>query len=52
MDYFTKWVEAKEVATITVNKITCFLWKNVFYGFGILRNIILDNGRQFDSNHY
>lgn len=44
MDYFTKWVEAKVLVTITASNITCFLWKNVIYRFGIPHNIISENG--------
>ena len=29
IDYFTKWVEAKPVATITEAKVTSFVWKNI-----------------------
>ena len=52
IDYFTKWVEAKAVATITEAKVQNFVWKNIVYKFGIPRTIILDNGRQFDSHGF
>ena len=52
IDYFTKWVEAKALATITEAKIQNFVWKNIIYRFGIPRTIISDNGRQFDSQSF
>nr|KYP72105.1 Gypsy retrotransposon integrase-like protein 1 [Cajanus cajan] len=29
IDYFTKWIEAEPLATITVNNVQKFMWKNV-----------------------
>ena len=51
-EYFTKWVEAKELATIIEAKIQNFVWKNIICKFGIPRMIISDNGRQFDSQSF
>ena len=45
IDYFTKWVEAKTLSTITEAKVQSFMWKNIVCKFGIPRMIILDNGR-------
>lgn len=45
IDYFTKWVEAEALATITEAKIQNFIWKNIVCRFRIPRMIILDNGR-------
>ena len=49
IDYFTKWVEAEALATITEARIQNFVWKNIICKFGIPLTIISDNGRQFDS---
>ena len=49
INYFTKWVEAELVTTITEAKVTNFVWKNIICRFGFSRVIILDNGRQFDN---
>ena len=49
IDYFTKWVEAKALSTITKAKIQSFMWRNIICRFSIPRTIILDNGRQFDN---
>ena len=52
IDYFTKWVETETLATITETKVQNFIWKNIVCRFGIPRTIILDNGRQFDSQAF
>ena len=52
IDYFTKWVEAEALATITEAKVQNFVWKNIVCRFGIPRTIISDNGRQFDSHGF
>ncbi|CAL8169328.1 unnamed protein product [Prunus armeniaca] len=49
IDYFTKWVEAKALATITAARVEDFVWTNICCRFGIPYAIVTDNGRQFDS---
>ncbi|KAI5337157.1 hypothetical protein L3X38_016426 [Prunus dulcis] len=49
VDYFTKWVEAEPLATITAAKMEDFVWTHICCRFGIPYAIITDNGRQFDS---
>ncbi|KAI5338860.1 hypothetical protein L3X38_018132 [Prunus dulcis] len=49
VDYFTKWVEAEPLATITAARIEEFVWTHICCRFGIPYAIITDNGRQFDS---
>ena len=49
IDYFMKWVEAKAQSIITEARIHKFVWKNIICRFSIPRTIILDNGRQFNS---
>nr|GEX74262.1 reverse transcriptase domain-containing protein [Tanacetum cinerariifolium] len=49
MDYFTKRIEAKLVATITGNQIKKFVWDNVVCRFGLPGEIISDNGKQFGT---
>ncbi|GJV99624.1 reverse transcriptase domain-containing protein [Tanacetum coccineum] len=49
-DYFTKWIEAKSVATITGNHIKKFVWDKIVYRFGLLGEIISNNGKQFRDN--
>nr|GFD20266.1 reverse transcriptase domain-containing protein [Tanacetum cinerariifolium] len=43
MDYFTKWIEAKAVATITGGQVNKFVWDNIVCRFGIPGEIISDN---------
>ncbi|GKB54766.1 reverse transcriptase domain-containing protein [Tanacetum coccineum] len=52
IDYFTKWIEAKPVATITGNQIKKFVWENIVCRFGLPGEIISDNGKQFQDNPF
>nr|GFA00217.1 reverse transcriptase domain-containing protein [Tanacetum cinerariifolium] len=52
MDYFTKWIEAKAVATITGRQVKKFVWDNIVCRFGIPGEIISDNGKQFANNPF
>nr|GEW60670.1 reverse transcriptase domain-containing protein [Tanacetum cinerariifolium] len=52
MDYFTKWIEAKAVATITGGQVKKFVWDNIVCRFGIPGEIISDNGKQFSDNPF
>ncbi|GJQ91605.1 reverse transcriptase domain-containing protein [Tanacetum coccineum] len=45
LDYFTKWIEAKAVATITGNQVKTFVWDNIVCRFSLPREIISDNGQ-------
>jgi transposase InsO family protein len=49
VDYFTKWVEAEPVATISAEKVKKFYWKKIICRFGLPRYIVSDNGTQFTS---
>ena len=48
-DYFTKWVEAEPLASITQQNVKNFIWKNIVCKFGVPRVLVSDNGRQFDN---
>ncbi|GJW76754.1 reverse transcriptase domain-containing protein [Tanacetum coccineum] len=52
IDYFTKWIEAKPVATITGNQIKNFMWDNIVCRFGLPGVIISDNEKQFRDNPF
>ena len=52
IDYFTKWVEAEALASITEAKTSSFIWKSIICRFGIPYAIVTDNGRQFDNENY
>ena len=49
IDYFTKWVEAEPLATITEANTTSFMWKSIICRHGIPASIVTDNGSQFDN---
>ena len=49
IDYFTKWVEAKPLASITQQNVKNFVWKSILCKFGVPRVLVSDNGRQFDN---
>nr|GFC96553.1 Pol polyprotein [Tanacetum cinerariifolium] len=50
MDYFTKWIEAKAVATITGGQVKKFVWDNIVCRFGIPGEIISDNAVDIVNN--
>ncbi|GJR01439.1 reverse transcriptase domain-containing protein [Tanacetum coccineum] len=52
IDYFTKWIEAKPVATITGNQVKKFVWDNIVCRFGLPGEIVSDNGKQFCENPF
>ena len=52
IDYFTKWVEAEPLATISKKNVKSFVWKAVICRFGIPRVLISDNGKQFDNGPF
>uniref|UniRef100_A0A2N9HRX3 Uncharacterized protein n=1 Tax=Fagus sylvatica TaxID=28930 RepID=A0A2N9HRX3_FAGSY len=52
IDYFTKWVEAEPLATITEKNVQNFVWKAVICRFEIPRVLVSDNGKQFDNPRF
>nr|GEV74614.1 hypothetical protein [Tanacetum cinerariifolium] len=52
MDYFTKWIEAKAVATITGGQVKKFVWDNIVCRFSIPGEIVSDNGKQCSDNPF
>src|ERR1044072_810621 len=51
VDYFTKWIEAEAMATITSERVKTFYWKRLICRFGTPMTIISDNGQQFVSKY-
>jgi transposase InsO family protein len=51
LDKFTKWIEVKHAASITVAKVVEFI-KEIMYMFGVPNNIITDNGTQFTTKEF
>nr|GEU39734.1 reverse transcriptase domain-containing protein [Tanacetum cinerariifolium] len=52
MDYFTKWIEAKVVATITGSQVKNFVWDNIVCRLGLPKEIVSDNGKQFSGDPF
>jgi transposase InsO family protein len=50
VEYFTKWIEAKPLVSITSAPLKKFFWQNIICRFGDPREIILDNAKQFDCD--
>ncbi|XP_024021689.1 uncharacterized protein LOC112091692 [Morus notabilis] len=51
IDYFTKWVEAEPLTTISEEKCTNFIWNNIVCRFGVPHSLVSDNGRQFNNDN-
>jgi IS30 family transposase len=49
VEYFTRWIEAKALATITSELVKKFFWQNIVCRFRVPRSLTVDNGKQFDS---
>jgi transposase InsO family protein len=47
VEYFSKWIEAKPLATITSATVQKFFWQSIVCRFGVSKAITVDNGTQF-----
>jgi hypothetical protein len=45
---YSKWIEAKPLATITSVTVQKIFWQNIVCRFGVPKAITVDNGTQFD----
>jgi hypothetical protein len=52
VEYFTKWIEARLVATITSATIRNFFWQQIICRFGVPKELTVDNGKQFDCQDF
>jgi hypothetical protein len=52
VEYFSKWIEAKPLATITSATVYKFFWQNIVCRFGVPKAITIDNGTQFDAETF
>jgi transposase InsO family protein len=52
VEYFSKWIEAKPLATITSVTVQKFFWQNIVCRFGVPKAITVDNGAQFDAEAF
>jgi hypothetical protein len=50
--YFSKWIEAKPLATITSVTVQKNFWQNIVCRFGVPKAITVDNGTQFDAKTF
>ena len=44
IDYFTKWVDAELLASITQQNVKNFAWKNIVCRFGVPKMLVSDHG--------
>ncbi|XP_072054271.1 uncharacterized protein [Arachis hypogaea] len=52
IDYYTKWIEAEPLASITATQCQKFVWRQIITRFGIPEIIISDNGTQFTDKKF
>jgi len=52
IEYFTRWIEHKPLATITSETVKKFFWQNIICGFRVPRTFTVNNGKQFDSDKF
>jgi hypothetical protein len=52
VEYFSKWIEAKPLATITSVTVQKFFWQNIVCRFGVPKAITVDNRTQFDAEAF
>nr|KYP41535.1 Transposon Ty3-I Gag-Pol polyprotein [Cajanus cajan] len=52
VDYFTKWIEAESLASISAANVQKFVWKYIVTRFGIPYAIVSDNGLQITDQKF
>jgi hypothetical protein len=52
VEYFSKWIEAKPLATITLATIQKFFWQSIICRFRVPKAITVDNGTQFNAETF
>jgi Integrase core domain. len=52
VEYFSRWIEAEPLGAITSAAVQKFVWKYIVCRFGVPKDFITDNGKQFDSDKF
>jgi hypothetical protein len=52
VEYFSKWNEAKPLATITSATVQKFFWQNIVCRFSVPKAVTVDNRTQFDTETF
>jgi hypothetical protein len=52
VEYFTKWIEARAVSTITSKTAQKFFWQNIVCRFRVPSELTIDNDKQFDNQDF
>ncbi|GKV06071.1 hypothetical protein SLEP1_g18002 [Rubroshorea leprosula] len=52
VDYFTKWVEAQPLSSLTSKKLEDFVFSSIICRYGIPNQIVADNGTQFNCSSF
>jgi IS30 family transposase len=52
VEYFTKWIKARPLATITSVSIRKFFWQQIICRFVMPKELTVDNGKQFDCQDF
>ncbi|GKV48613.1 hypothetical protein SLEP1_g55410 [Rubroshorea leprosula] len=52
VDYFTKWVEARPLSSLTSKKVEDFVFSLIICRYGIPNQIVADNGTQFNCSSF
>jgi hypothetical protein len=52
VEYFSKWIKAKPLATITSVIVQNFFWQNIVCRFGVPKATTVDNGTQFNAEMF
>jgi transposase InsO family protein len=52
VEYFSKWIEAKPLATITLATVHKFFWHNIVCRYSVPKAFTVDNGTQFDAETF
>ncbi|PKI75835.1 hypothetical protein CRG98_003750 [Punica granatum] len=49
IDYFTKWIEAVTLASVTARAVACFLKHDIIARYGVPATIVMDNAKNLNN---